>query len=229
MQQGWIGTDRPQIRQIRQVSDDDRVIPAQNTPFSARQTGRDLVEILRDQALTLFGLLGVMWISELADFLLPWQADQWGIRPRTTAGLIGIPLSPFLHGGFGHLMANSVPFLVLGGIAMLGGRALFWGLSVFVTLAGGFGVWLLAPGNSVHIGASGLIFGYLGFLMSRGIFERSIGWVIVGALLLLAYGGMIFGVLPGQAGVSWQGHLFGFIAGIMGAWALFQKDRRLFG
>lgn len=182
---------------------------------------------LRDQALTVFGLLGVMWVSELADFLLPFQADQWGIRPRTVAGLAGIPLAPFLHGGFGHLIANSVPFIVLGGIVMISGRALFWAVTAFVTLAGGFGVWLLAPSHSIHIGASGLIFGYLGFLLSRGLFERSIGWVVAGALLLMAYGGMIWGVLPGQPGVSWQGHLFGFIAGIMGAWALFQKDRRI--
>lgn len=179
---------------------------------------------LRDHALTLFGMLGVMWGVEVVDLLLPfWQADQLGIRPRALDGLAGIALAPFLHAGLGHLSANSIPFLVLGGLVMLGGRGLFWGVTVFVTLAGGFGVWLLAPGHAVHIGASGLIFGYLGFLLSRGVFERSLGWVFIAGLLLLAYGGMIFGVLPGQPGVSWQGHLFGFLSGVVGSWGLFSK------
>lgn len=195
-------------------------------PSSPRAAGRELADSIRDHALTLFGLLGAMWVAEGLDFLLPfWEADQLGIRPRSLAGLAGIPLAPFLHGGFGHLIANSVPFIVLGGLVMLGGRATFWAVTVFVALAGGLGVWLLAPGHSVHIGASGLIFGYLGFLLSRGLFERSIGWVLVAGALLLAYGGMIFGVLPGQPGISWQGHLFGFLSGVLGAWAMFSRER----
>lgn len=165
-----------------------------------------------------------MWAVEIVDLMLPlWQADRLGIRPRAADGLAGIPLSPFLHGGLGHLAANSLPFLVFGALVMIGGRGLFWGLTAFVALAGGFGVWLLAPAHTVHIGASGLIFGYLGFLLSRGLFERSIGWVVIAGILLLAYGGMIFGVLPGQSGVSWQAHLFGFLSGVVAAWALFAK------
>ena len=195
--------------------------------LSPRQAGRELASSIRDQALTLFGWLGVMWAMEVADFLLPfWRADQLGIVPRTLTGLLGIPLAPFLHAGFGHLTANSLPFLALGGIVMLGGRAVFWAVTTFVTLVGGFGVWLLTPGHTVHIGASGLIFGYLGFLLSRGLFEKSFGWVLVAGALLLAYGGMISGVLPGTPGISWQGHLFGFLAGVLAAWGMFTKGEK---
>lgn len=195
-----------------------------------RDAARDLARSLKAHAVTLFGLLAVMWALELLDFLLPlWPLDQYGIRPRSASGLLGIPAAPFLHGGFGHLAANSIPFLILGGLVMLGERGVFWAVTVFVAVVGGFAVWLLAPGNSVHIGASGLIFGYLGFLISRGMFERSPLWIVIALGLLFAYGGMIFGVLPGQRGVSWQSHLFGFAAGILAAWAMFPKGKKLYG
>ena len=203
-----------------------------NQPSSApspRQAADELLTSVRAHAVTLFGLLAVMWVLEGLDFLMPfWHLDHHGIRPRSTGGLMGILAAPFLHGDFAHLVANSIPFLVLGGIVMLGERGVFWSVTVFVVVVGGFGVWLLAPRGTVHIGASGLIFGYLGFLLSRGLFERSIVWIVIAFGLLVAYGGMIFGVLPGTPGISWQGHLFGFAAGILAAWAMFPGDRRLY-
>ncbi len=205
-------------------------MPKRSSSPTPREAARDLARSLKAHALTLFGLLAAMWAVELLDFLLPFlRLDHLGIRPRQPAGLLGIPAAPFLHGDFGHLAGNSLPFLVMGGLVMLGERGVFWAVTVFVTLVCGLVVWLLAPGNSVHIGASGLIFGYLGFLLSRGLFERSPLWIAVALGLLLAYGGMIFGVLPGQRGVSWQGHLFGFVAGILAAWAMFPKNRKLYG
>jgi membrane associated rhomboid family serine protease len=155
---------------------------------------------------------------EVVDFLLPTvRLDEFGIRPRTLRGLTGIGLSPFLHVGFGHLVSNSLPFLLLGGLLMTGGRRLFILVSVWVILAGGGGVWLLGAGGTVHLGASLLIFGYLGFLLSRGVFERSVGGVLLSLGLLFGYGGMLYGVLPGQPGISWLGHLCGFLAGVAAA------------
>ena len=176
----------------------------------------------------LCGLLAIMWAVEVVDFLLPMvNLDQLGIRPRSKQGLVGIPLSPFLHVGFGHLISNSIPFLLLGGLVMMGGSRRFLMLSLWVTLVGGGGVWLLGGSRTVHLGASLWIFGYLGFLLTRGIAERSIGGVLVSLGLLFGYGGMLYGVLPGQPGISWLGHLSGFLAGVAGAW-LFRKDRPKF-
>ncbi len=173
----------------------------------------------------LFGLLATMWAVEVVDFLLPMvNLDQFGIRPRTERGLLGILMSPFLHVGFGHLISNSMPFLLLGGLVMTGGRRQFLQLSLWVTLIGGGGVWLFGGSRTVHLGASLLIFGYLGFLLARGIVKGSIGGVIVSLGLLVGYGGMLYGVLPGQPGISWLGHLCGFLAGIAGAWLLAGRD-----
>lgn len=182
---------------------------------------RPLLQSIKQHAVLLFGLLAIMWGVEAVDFLLPMvNLDQLGIRPRTERGLLGILLSPFLHVGFGHLLSNSLPFLLLGGLVMTGGRRQFLLLSLWVTLIGGSGVWLLGGSRTVHLGASLLIFGYLGFLLSRGIARRSIGGVLISLGLLFGYGGMLYGVLPGQPGISWLGHLCGFIAGIAGAWLL---------
>jgi len=162
------------------------------------------------------------WIVEIVDFLLPITSlDHYGILPRTKQGLAGIFLAPFLHGGFAHLISNSIPFLVLGGVVVFAGVRVFVEVSFFVILVGGFCVWLFAPAGTVHIGASGVIFGYLGFLLARGIFERSWKGFFISVITLIFYGGLLFGLLPGTPGVSWQGHLFGFIAGVISAWAMF--------
>ena len=183
-----------------------------------------LLESIKAHAGLLFGLLAVMWGVEILDFLLPFaHLDRFGIRPRTAAGLLGIPLSPFLHGGFPHLVSNSIPFLVLGALVMTSGMRAFVGVSIAVTVAGGLGVWVFGSGNSIHIGASGLIFGYLGFLLSRGVFERSLKWALISFVLLVVYGGVLHSVLPGRDGVSWLGHLCGFFAGIGVAWVMFRS------
>jgi membrane associated rhomboid family serine protease len=184
-----------------------------------------LIQSIKDHLLLLFGLLGIMWAVEILDHLPFLHLDRFGIQPRRAAGLPGIVLAPFLHDGFGHLVVNSVPFIVLGGIVLLGGARIFWGVTLFVTLLGGLGVWLFAGSFSNHLGASGLIFGYLGFVLARGVFEKSLPWMLVACAVLVIYGGLLFGVLPSQAGVSWQGHLFGFLAGIGAARLMFPKEK----
>jgi len=144
--------------------------------------------------------------------------DFCGIRPRTTSGLLlGIPMAPFLHGGFNHLAGNTLPFIVLGFLTLLRGRAIFFAATVFITIVAGVGTWLIGEETSYHIGASGLIFGYFGFLIMAGLFERSLKAILVALLVGFIYGGIIWGVLPGTPGISWEGHLFGLIGGVVAA------------
>ncbi|NEO02697.1 MAG: rhomboid family intramembrane serine protease, partial [Moorea sp. SIO3I7] len=132
-------------------------------------------------------------------------------------GLRGILFAPFLHGGFSHLISNTIPFLVLGWFVMLQETSDFFVVTSITMVVGGLGVWLLGAPNSVHIGASVLIFGYLGFLLFRGFFERNLPSIFLSILVGFLYGGLVWGVLPSQPHVSWQGHLFGFIGGILAA------------
>lgn len=178
---------------------------------------RSIARVIRDHLFLLFGLLGAMWIIEILDTLPFLHLDRYGIHPRSTSGLTGIVTAPFLHADFAHLLLNSLPFIVLGGTVLLSGVRVFWAVTLFVILAGGLGVWLLAAKFTNHIGASGLIFGYLGFLLARGIFDKSFASILIAGAILIGYGGLLLGVLPLQAGVSWQGHLFGFFAGIAAA------------
>lgn len=174
----------------------------------------------------LFGLVGLMWALELFDLLLLGGAlDAAGIRPRTTPGLWGILFAPFLHGGLGHLLANTFPFLTLGWLVMLRRTSDFFVVTPLTILFGGLGVWLFAGTNTVHIGASGLVFGYLGYLLLRGYFERSIPSIILSVVVGVLYGSALWGLLPSQPGVSWQGHLFGFASGV-GAARLLGRRRR---
>ena len=170
-------------------------------------------------ALPVFVLLGVMWLLEAADYVLPGSFDVWGIRPRSSEGLVGIPLAPVLHVGFAHLIANSLAFLVLGCAIAITTRR-FWRVTIGVALLSGLGVWLFAAPGTVTVGASGLVYGYATFLVAWGVLTARAGAIVVAVLVAIIYGGLVFGVLPGQPGISWQGHLFGALAGIVMAWWL---------
>ena len=164
-----------------------------------------------------------LWVLELVDvFLLGGRLDAFGVRPRTMDGLWGIPAAPLLHGGLGHLVANTLPLLLLGFLATSRRKADFWVVTVVSTLVGGLGTWLIAPGSTVHIGASGVVFGLLGFLMGRGLFERSLGAIAMSTAVTVLFGGMLWGVLPLVAGpgISWQMHLFGYLGGLFVSWTL---------
>ncbi len=168
----------------------------------------------------------VLWAIEVIDFILPLDLDQWlGLRPRNLSSLLpGLIFAPFLHGSFGHLASNTLSLVVLAWLVIISGWRQFWVTSVVVVLGSGLGTWLFGQANSVHIGASGLVFGYLGFLMSHGILQRSIVWILVAVGVGAVYGSMIWGVLPMEEGISWEGHLFGFLAGIFAAWAQREKS-----
>jgi membrane associated rhomboid family serine protease len=153
--------------------------------------------------------LGLMWGVECLNYVVNGSLDQYGIVPRTVPGLRGLLFAPFLHANFPHLIANTVPFVTLGWFVMLRRTSDFLWVSAMAMLVGGLGTWLIAPGNTVHVGASGVIFGYLGFLVARGYFERSLVSVLLSIAVGVVYGGLIWGVLPGQISISWQGHLSG--------------------
>jgi membrane associated rhomboid family serine protease len=154
---------------------------------------------------------GVFILDKLVFFA---DFRQLGIRPREIVGLIGIPLSPFLHAGWGHIISNSIPLFILTFFLVFFYEKLWIQVTVFSVFLGGFCVWLLAQKNSIHLGASGVIFSYIAFILFSGIFRRSIQSIAVGIIVLILYGGaLIKGIIPGQLGISWQGHLFGAIAG----------------
>ncbi|MEC5126773.1 rhomboid family intramembrane serine protease [Verrucomicrobiales bacterium BCK34] len=181
---------------------------------------------MKDNLALLVGAVVIAWGLQIADLVTFSFLDNFGIKPRTLSGLFGILAAPFLHGGFGHLLSNTLPFLMLGGIVLIGGRKLFVAISLFIIAIGGGALWTVGPGGTNHIGASLLIFGYLGFLLARGVVEKSTFWIVVSVIVLVLYGGMLAGVLPGQEGISWQGHLFGFIAGVIGARVLLTGESR---
>jgi membrane associated rhomboid family serine protease len=187
----------------------------EGTADDARAT---ILTEIKLQATIVGGLVGTMWAEEVVDAVaFQGGLDRFGIHPRTKAGLLGIPLAPFLHADFGHLVANTVPLVVLGFFIMARRKRDLAVVTALATLVGGLGVWLVGASNSVHLGASILVFGYLGYLLSRGYFERRF-WPIVGSLVVFfLYGGALFGLLPGRPGISWEGHLFGFVGGVLAA------------
>jgi membrane associated rhomboid family serine protease len=183
----------------------------------SRNEMKGIANELKTQILILVGLVALMWAIEIIDHLPGLNLDMYGIIPRNVIGLRGIFFAPFLHGNFPHLIANTVPFLTLGWLVMLRRTSDFWVVTAIAALIGGLGTWLVAPSFSVHIGASGIIFGYLGFLLSRGYFERNFASMGLSVIVGILYGGLLWGVLPQQPGISWQGHLFGFVGGVVAA------------
>jgi membrane associated rhomboid family serine protease len=170
------------------------------------------------------GFVAVLWVSEILDAATPLYLDDDGIRPRTGEGLLGVLFAPLLHGGWAHLAANSIPALVLGFLALATGLRRGLLATALIWVLGGLGVWLLAGTGEVHIGASGLVFGWLTYVVVRGFVNRHFGEIAIGLVVVLLYGGLIWGVLPGQPGISWQGHLFGAVAGVVAAFVV--RERR---
>ena len=187
-----------------------RVLPAQ--PLRA------LVVILAFTAL--------LWVIEFYDVATGGRLDyDDGIVPRTADGLDGILWAPLLHHGFAHLESNTLPFVIFGFLVLAAGLGRFVLVTAFIWLIAGLGVWLTAPAGSVTVGMSGVIFGWLTFLLVRGFVARSGLQILLAVGLFLVWGSVLIGVLPGRPDVSWQGHLSGALAGVLAAW-LFARRRR---
>lgn len=189
------------------------------------QFGKSLGETAKTQALALGTMLGVLWLVSAINLgLLSGTWNQMGIAPRTAPGLLGILLAPLLHGSFGHAAANSLPLLVLAWMSMLSGLSGFVLATACAWLLGGLGTWLFGASGSVHIGASGLVFGYLGYLLTAALVQRSLRAIALSLVAAMLYGGIVWGVLPGQSSISWEGHLFGFIGGAVAAKLMTSKE-----
>ncbi len=174
----------------------------------------------------LIAFVAMIWAVAGVNAIIDTDLRDYGITPRTSDGLPGIVLHVFLHGDFAHLLANTGPLLIFGSlVALFKNSSLFW-LTLFVVVFGGLCVWVFGR-SANHIGASGLVFGLFGYLVARGFYERSILSILVAVVVAFFYGGsMIFGVLPLNGFISWEGHLFGLIAGILYAYMSSSRRRR---
>ena len=196
-------------------------------PAPRRSIARVLPSPWRPAAVTMLVFTALLYVVEIADLATGSALERaGGIMPRESYGLDGVLFAPLLHGDWTHLLANTLPFLIFGFLVMAGGirqfvlvTALIWGL-------GGIAVWLVAEPGAYHVGASGVIFGWLSFLLTRGFFARSGRQILLAVVLFLGWGGVLLGVLPGRPDVSWQGHLFGALAGVLAAWVVARADRR---
>jgi membrane associated rhomboid family serine protease len=168
-------------------------------------------------------LCALMWVVEAIDRVLDGRLDRNGIEPRELDGLDGIVWAPFLHADWQHLIGNTVPFLLLGIAIALSGVARVILVVVIVAVVGGLGTWLIAPANTIHIGASGIVFGFAGYLVARGIFSRSPVQLLVGVVVVVIWGATLLQGLVPEDGISWQGHLFGAIGGVVAARVLSQR------
>jgi len=162
-------------------------------------------------------LVGLLWVVEGVDQADAHRLDQYGIQPRSGEGLLGIFVAPFLHGSWAHLISNTVPFFVLGVVVLLDGWRRWFVATLWIVVLSGATVWLISPPGSVTLGASGVVFGWLTYLIARGFYTRAPGQIALGVVVFLFYGGILLGVLPSTAGVSWQAHLGGAIGGVLAA------------
>ena len=192
----------------------------------ARPSRRDQWQI---GATLVLGYLALLYVVEFVDGLDRHRLDRYGIRPLEPEGLWGIAFAPLLHAGWQHLNANAGAILVLGLVGVVAGLGRFLAATAIIWTVGGLGTWLIGDVGSrwptIHIGASGLIFGWLAFLLVQGLFSRRLGQILIGFAVFLCYGTVLWGVLPGQQGISWQGHLCGALAGVLAAFALSGRGR----
>ena len=184
---------------------------------SAARTSRQVTKSVKTQITTLGTTLGAFWVAFVVNAMLGGALNQFGVIPRTTDGLRGILFAPFLHGNLNHLIANTIPFLALGWMVMLRDARHFLPVTLFSMLGAGLMAWTLGAPGSVHIGASGVVFGYLGFLLLAGVYTRSFLSIVLSLVTAVLWGGLVLGIAPGQAGISWQAHLGGFVGGILAA------------
>lgn len=179
------------------------------------------------RALAVIGSLVVlMWALEAVDQATANSLDPLGIRPRDVDSLGNIAIAPWLHYGWAHLIGNTGPFLLLGVLTYLAGVVRWLVTTAASILGSGLLVWLVAPAGTITAGASGLVFGWLAYLLLRGFFSRRVGQIALAVVLFLVYGGILVGLLPTASGVSWQGHLGGAVGGALAAWWQHRRSDR---
>lgn len=173
---------------------------------------------IKDELRIIIFFIASIWVVFLLDIFLP--LEQFGLRPRTARGITGIVAMPFLHADFRHIMSNTPPLLILLSL-LAGSRANSKTIVFIIILLAGILLWLFGRGNALHIGASGLVFGLAGFLIASGIIEKRPLPLLISLIVGLIFGAsLLSGILPTQKSVSWDGHLFGLVAGAVTAWGL---------
>jgi membrane associated rhomboid family serine protease len=177
-----------------------------------------------DAAKILLALVALMWAVEVVDVIGDLQLDQYGIEAREPEGLDGIVTAPFLHVGFAHLLGNTIPFVIMGLLIAFEGARRLLAVFAIVALVSGLGTWLVAPEGSIHVGASGVVFGFATYLIARDWFARRPGQIAIGLVVVVLWGGVLLGGLQPHEGISWQGHLFGAIGGVVAASMLSPRD-----
>jgi membrane associated rhomboid family serine protease len=175
--------------------------------------------------IVVLALVAAMWLVEAVDQVAGGRLDGNGIEPREPDGLDGIVWAPFLHADWQHLIGNTIPFVVLGFAIAFSGIARVIVVTAIVALVGGLGTWLFAPANTVHIGASGIVFGFAAYLVARGVFSRNPWQLLLGAVVVAVWGATLLQGLVPEEGISWQGHLFGALGGVLAARVLAQRER----
>ncbi len=181
------------------------------------QSAKRVTRTFKSQVTTLSATVGATWTAFVVNGIAGGAFMQYGVIPRTLTGLRGILFAPFLHANMQHLIANTIPFLAMGWLVMLRDARHFLPVTLFAMLGSGLMAWLLGAPGSVHIGASGVVFGYFGFLLLGGWYARSVMSISLSILVAVMWGGLVLGIAPGQVGISWQSHLGGFIAGVLAA------------
>jgi len=181
------------------------------------QSAKRVTRTFKSQVTTLTATVGATWTAFVVNGIAGGVLMQYGVIPRTLTGLRGILFAPFLHANMQHLIANTIPFLAMGWLVMLRDARHFLPVTLFAMLGSGLMAWLLGAPGSVHIGASGVVFGYFGFLLLGGWYARSFMSISLSILVAVLWGGLVLGIAPGQVGISWQSHLGGFIAGVLAA------------
>lgn len=158
--------------------------------------------------------VGVIALAFLLNVITPWDLNQFGIRPRTLEGLIGIPLVVFLHGNLNHLASNALPLLILGILLRSYGRAYFIRVTIWLIVLSGLLTWLISP-SDLLVGASGLVFAYFSYLIAKAIRDKTLLTILIAVAVIIIYGGLLFSLAHVEQGVSWTGHFSGFICGLL--------------
>ena len=165
-----------------------------------------------------FAAIGILWLVYVINLVLPVDLRRYGLQPQQLDSLAGIVFTPFLHVDLRHLIANSGILFVLLSVSLSFSRKLTFRALWIIVLVGGGLVWLAGNGDAIHVGASGVIFGLIGFLMCLGLFRRDWKALIISLVIFLLYGGILQSLFIYVPGISWTGHLFGFISGVLAAW-----------
>jgi membrane associated rhomboid family serine protease len=181
-------------------------------------------QLQREGIALLAGIVLVMWLVEVINTLDSNRLDNDGIYSRNFDHLWGIFTAPFIHGSFQHLIDNTIPLVFMGVIIALQGAKRLALVTLFVIVIGGLGTWLVSPSHDVTFGASGLVFGYATYLLARGFFDRSVRELLIGLIVGVVWGAALVASVVPQAGISWQGHVCGAVAGVIAA-SVLRRER----